>query len=361
MLEIIPVADPKWDTVVKQLPHDVYHLRSYHDLAEKNGNGRAFVACYRENGSVFGWPFLLRDLMDVSQDPNSFDVTSVYGYPGPSVTEGASLEFVQRALDCTFQCWREQGVVSVFTRFSPFLENHLPVQDAKSPFGAARPEESEYFVSQVGRVVGIDLQTSEEELFQGYDKILRQNIRRGLRAGLTMTVDETWEGLDQFLELYYETMEKNQAPRSYYVDSSSLRELKARLKECAHLVVLRAGPDIACMMIVLEYGSIGHAHLAGSSARFAELSPLKVLIHQVALWAQGRNLRFLDLGGGRGGSEDSLFQFKKKFSHHYLPFYVGRWVLDRDKYDDLCRRKAFGDTGQAASSYFPRYRVPSSL
>lgn len=359
-LEVIPASDPKWDVLVTKMPHDIYHRRSYHRLAERNDEGQALLAHYQEDDTIFCWPYLLRSLEDVAQDPHFFDVTSVYGYPGPIVTGDASPAFVHRAMQATFDWWRQCRVVSVFTRFSPLLRNHLGIQEATPISAQATRPDIGGPVSDVGRTVRIDLRTSADELLRGYDKVLRQNINRGMRSGLTMEVDEKWDNLDLFLDLYYETMERNHAARSYFFDRCRLRDVKTLLEESAHLVVLRSGADVAAAMILLEYQGIIHAHLAGVSARFAELSPLKVLIHQVALWGQGRNASTLDLGGGRGGAEDSLFQFKKKFSNQYLPFFVGRWILNQHKYDNLCQRYASNNSAKGnAESFFPEYRQPS--
>jgi hypothetical protein len=76
----------------------------------------------------------------------------------------------------------------------------------------------------------------------------------------------------------------------------------------------------------------------------------------VRRWAAERGDRVIHLGGGRGGSNDSLFAFKARFSPRRHEFYTGRWVLDPRRYDRLAQLAPDPDPG-----YFPPYRAPRLL
>ena len=68
------------------------------------------------------------------------------------------------------------------------------------------------------------------------------------------------------------------------------------------------------------------------------------------------------MGGGVGGSNDRLLQFKRGFSPLLFPFSTLRLVTDEEKYRELTARRA-----QAAEvsveevsggDFFPAYRAP---
>jgi hypothetical protein len=68
----------------------------------------------------------------------------------------------------------------------------------------------------------------------------------------------------------------------------------------------------------------------------------------------------MHMGGGLGGREDALFQFKRKFSPQTHSFRTGSWILDAPMYGALeeqnrSRLAARGiELGEV--SYFPSYR-----
>ena len=95
------------------------------------------------------------------------------------------------------------------------------------------------------------------------------------------------------------------------------------------------GEDIVAAGIFTEFRGIIQALLVGTDDRYRRHSPLKLLLDDVRRWGHARGDLVLHLGGGRGGSEDSLFAFKSRFSRRRHAFHTGRWVLDRVAYQEL--------------------------
>ena len=97
-------------------------------------------------------------------------------------------------------------------------------------------------------------------------------------------------------------------------------------------------------------------HLGGTFDR-SPGNPIKLLFHQAAEWFKRRGNRWMHLGGGVGGGQDSLFHFKLGFSPQTFPFRTWRLVLDAAAYDELLTRagRAPG-SGLVAGSFFPAYR-----
>jgi sugar O-acyltransferase (sialic acid O-acetyltransferase NeuD family) len=351
-LHLISVSDPNWSAWLERLPHDVFHTAEYHQLAQDSGQGEAWLAVYGTPEKFLAWPYLLKEIAGSrnSSDPDLRDMTSVYGYSGP-VASGFTPpdDFVRSAWAALTDLWRAQGVVSVFTRFHPLLQTHRCL--------------NEIGISCRGQTIAIDLLTGAEETWNRYKPKLRQSIRRCRRHGFVTTTDPDWEHLEEFIRLYYRTMQRNRAAPFYLFPGAYFRGLKKALGSHATLMFTRHQDVIAAAALVFEYGGIVSVHLAATNEAFSQLSPCKLLLHDAQAWARERGNRLCHVGGGRGSSnEDSLFRFKAMFSPSRFDFYTGNWVLDQERYDYLAeeRRKQAVLYGgrELVGGYFPEYRSP---
>ena len=361
-VEVVPSHDPGWDDHLEAVADDIYHLAGYHRFAEETGGGKAFLAVIRESRGRRGllWPYLLRPVADVSElaDAEAFDVDSVYGYPGPLAWGCRPDEpFVHRAAGALVDAWRSQGALTAFTRFHPLLGNvlwgaNLP---AEGP-GASEP------ILQLGETVAVDLRQDDVNAVAAYSKTLRQDIASARRAGMTTRLDEDWSALKVFAELYRATMVRNRAEDTYYFSTDDFVGLKAALGDEIHLFVSELDGETAAAGLFTEHHGIVQAHLVGTDDEFRAWSPLKLLLDDVRRWASERGNDVLHLGGGRGGRDDSLLAFKRRFSPRRHRFSVGRWILDPATYATLVSMwmRRTKDAGHVIVEprYFPAYRSP---
>ena len=170
----IPVtAAERWQEYLEEAPHDFYHNAAYHRFSEQNGAGLAFLAVYEEGERRLVWPYLLWPIGGLKGE-GLYDVTSVYGYAGPlSMLPQPDEAFLLRAFRGMAGLWRDQGVVSVFTRFHPLLENH------RLSLGASG-------LLQQGETISIDLPQTAESIWENYRKSLRRDIRIAREGGLVV-------------------------------------------------------------------------------------------------------------------------------------------------------------------------------
>jgi hypothetical protein len=344
--EVLSPACAKWREVLDRVPHDVYHTPEYHRLQGfgQEGTPQAFV--YEETDNAFLWPYLLTSIAGAE---GYFDATSVYGYPGPVGSPDS--EFIARAWQALSDHWKSQRVVSAFTRFNPLLNNSqllMGIPDAQAG------------IRESGSTVSIDLTQPAETILRQYSKNLRYDVRKAREAGMATVLDEKWKHLDDFVSIYQETMARCGSRPEYLVDQSWVTEFKDTISPHARLFVTRIEETVAAVMIMIEYGSNLHCHLIGSAYTVAAYSPSKVLLDDVRIWGSQRGYSAMHLGGGLGGREDDLFQFKRKFSPVTHCFHTGRWVLDDSMYRGLTestRKKLVAQGIELSDSdYFPAYR-----
>jgi hypothetical protein len=342
--EVLSASDPRWDEALVGIEHDFYHRRGYHELAEWNGEGEAFLAVRFGAYSRIAWPFIRRSITGT----DLYDVTSVIGYAGPvgSTNSDSVVRDFWRELR---QLWVEQGVVSVFTTFHPLLANDRLVSGLQTGNDSPIPA-----VVSPGRTVSVDLSGSPDERMASYEKETRYEIRRAYRRGLEVRADTDLDHLGDLARLNEETMRRNRAPRRHQFGADYFERMFELLGDHAQLLVATFEGEVVCTLVVVVDGPFGHAQVTGVSDRHFRLSPLTTTVAAAADLAQRRGARWLHLGGGRGAREDSLFDFKRRIGEVLRPYYVGRWVLDVDAYEDLC---ASAHTDVVANPpQFPAYR-----
>jgi hypothetical protein len=358
-LSLIGATDGEWDAWIESTTHDVYHTAAYHRVAAATGEGTPQLLIWGDRDRFVAWPYLLQAIPGSSPlvGGPAHDVTSTYGYSGPLVRGcDAGDPMLAEAWRAFTGVWREQHVVSVFTRFHPILANHRYFIGDSQPFQTTG---AGLGIVVTGETVSIDVSLPESEVLAGYPRKFRQEIAQSRRGGLSTSVDADWARLDSFLDLYTETMHRNNARGAYFLGRDYFDKLIAELGSDLILFVGMVGDDVAAACLFMSHHGILHPHLAGTSTGYLPMSPLKVMWDDVRQWAKARGDRIIHLGGGRGGSNDSLFEFKARFSPRRHEFYTGRWILDRIRYQRLAQETQ--ELMEPGSGYFPPYRAPRLL
>ena len=336
----------EWGAVLGRVPHDVFHTPEYHGLPGFGQVGQPRAFHYQEGDRDFLWPYLLTPIADA---PGYHDATSAYGYPGPIGSPDP--EFLARAWSALQDHWKFQQVVSAFTRFNPLLANFNLL--AEIPAAAAG-------VREFGNTVSIDLTLSEEVHLQHYHKNLRQAIRKAREIGLATIEDLDWTHADDFIAVYQDTMARCGSRPEYLIDRNWVNRFRQALGPAARLFVTKLGNSVAASMIVIAYNQVVHSHLIGSAPEYAAMSPSKVMLDDLRNWGSQNGFRSMHLGGGLGGREDALFQFKRRFSPLTHSFRTGSWILNEPIYRELeaqnhAKLAVLGIQPEQIS-YFPSYR-----
>ena len=205
----------------------------------------------------------------------------------------------------------------------------------------------------------MDLTVDETQLWKNVRDGHQWTINKARKLGFVPRMVPLREHLDSFLQIYNETMDRVQAKDSYYFGRDYFARL-GEMPEQVHCCVVELGGEQAAACLFFECGGIVQAHLGGTKSEFLAKSPFHLLLFHVAMWAKSRGNRYLHLGGGVGGSNDRLLQFKQGFSRLLFPFLTLRLITHEEKYRDLSTLRA-----QAAnrpvedllhSDFFPAYR-----
>ena len=306
---------------------------------------RVLCTCLNEISGGILFPLIVRPISEETwapQDKTFCDLVSPYGYGslfGWGTTDTPL--FWKR-----FDEWAHAiNAVSLFTRLLTFNEHVIP-------FVGETTDKSSCIV--------VSLDQDAEGIWQGYDRSIRLNIRQAERAGVTVVSDPSCERLDEFLMVYYGTMDRVGAHSTYYFPKSLFRELIALFPEQVALFhALHQSSVVSSELVLLSPRSI-YSFLGGTLPEGLQTRSHQHLRHAINMWGKEHGKERVVLGGGYA-DKDSLFRYKRKFSVNEIPFSVGSRIFDHDRYQSLAgiRREwetAHGNEWCPQVGFFPLYR-----
>jgi hypothetical protein len=334
--------------------NNILYFPEYLMLWELNGDGIAKHFFYKCDYGIVLYPFLMRKINDLEFfqqmkiDEIFYDITSPYGYGGPLVKpcnkidrklllEGFIKEF---SLFC-----KKNNIVSEFIRFHPLMENHANFIDNLE-------------IEKMNSIIYLDLSASEEELWENYKRNNRKNIKKALRNDIEVAVDEKFEFLDEFLEIYYKTMEKSNAKKYYFFPKFFFEFIRGSLNNNFVLFISKKDSKIISVELAFYDKDIIYSFLGGTLSEYFPFRPNNLLKHKLIMWAKDKNIKYYLIGGGYH-PEDGIFEYKHSFSKDGVKdFFVGRKIHNKDIYEKLVKEwKIKNKLGKEYNSdFFPLYR-----
>ena len=324
------VEPERWDDVLRAAGvTDVYYSRGFvaasaaivgaEPVLLRLGDGDA--------GAVF-FACLLR------RDPT--DVVTPYGYGGP-VGTGADPPLA--AFPAAYQAWCEQrGAIASFVVFHPLLGN------ADSPASAG------FRRSALTGTVAWPL--TGPDLLAAMHRHHRRVIRRAQSAGYEGAVEPAAADLDEFVGVYEQSMRRAGASPFYYFPRSYWEALASAVAPVR--VDVRARGRLLASVLGIGSPPWLHYHLGGAADAARGTGASHLALYSLACWGREQGFETLHLGGGVGGRDDSLLEFKLRFAPGgRVAIAVGKAVHDLAAYLRL--------SGAAAvdwDAFFPGYREP---
>lgn len=313
-----------WNEVIASLPQaeqDVYFREEYVRLYETESEKAYSVVC-REEDNILLFPLLRRTF---SYNGNTYyDFETAYGYGGP-VSNCHDTVFLERALEALKTFCQESGFVAGFVRFHPLFQNQVGFETVGR-------------VIEDRKTVAINLDQAMDDVWKNEIHSKNRNvIRKAEKAGCTFIVDDKYEHLKEFINLYDSTMDKLSADRFYYFDNAYYDNLKRGITDSFLGCVQNSEGQIISAAIFMYSGPYGHYHLSGSDKSQLAISPNNFMLWNAAIELQKRGVKRFHLGGGTNGDEEnSLYQFKRRFSKDICQFCIGKLVFNQELYEAIC-------------------------
>jgi len=350
--ELVEPGSNAWTEVLRETRHDFYHLPAYARICAAQQTGavpRAFVA--RDEEGMFLIPFLIRPIGADHVSSPIRDAVTPYAYSSPLVkvrTGCDSKRFLDRAIHALVERLSGEQIISLFVRLHPLLP--IPLE----------PLQSTGVLVEHGETVYIDLSRSHEELMAATEKKERQKLRRAQKDGFVAEIDDEWDSLEDFEEIYAQTMYRVDASPEYFFGHDYFTALRDDLGDFMHLVVVRHEDTVVSGAIVSEISSIVQFHILARRDGFEKSNAPRLSVDFARSRFKDRGNQFLHLGGGVGGRADSVFEFKSRFSNDRAIFRTWRLIVDPTAYRRLVQdwEAETGAISAGRCGYFPEYRAP---
>ena len=324
---------------------DIYFEPEYGKLNEQIEGGVAETfrfAC--EYGTVQS-VFIKREVPYLIDGVQYYDAITPYGYGGPVVIECVDREKLVEAYGKAYRRYCvEQKIVDEFVRFHPLAGNDLD-------FGEA------YDTTYNRHTIAVDLTDDNYSAVQ-FTPDCRNMIRKAEKKGVRLEIDTECRCMDDFIRMYYATMDKNNASKYYYFSREYFDGLKSI--DCHKLILINGFVEdkiisSAMFMCSDEYM---HYHLAATEPEYYAYSANNIILAKAIEYGREMGLKWLHLGGGLSSDEkDRLFKFKRNFGrteNNLKDFYIGKAVFMPEVYEKLC--KIAKENGIKNDGFFPAYR-----
>lgn len=323
-IEEIQVSDRvRWNNVVKSIKgYDVFYLNEYVDafMREDESNGVP-ILLYYENDNDRAINVVFK--RDVSKDRHFagrlatnmyFGLITPYGYGGflGGIGDYDSLN------NAYSQYCMVNRYVCEFMRFELF---------------------SDYYQHYSGEIetrmhnVVRNLESPMDEIWMDFKQKVRKTVKRANTYGLEIIIDESGTYMDDFLRIYYGTMERSNAEDQFYFKKPFFEELMSM--ENAVMFHVRYEEKIISTEIVLYGAENCYSYLGGTDSEYFYTRANDFLKFEIIKWAKEKDLKNFVLGGGYG-ADDGFFQYKMNLTPHGIrDFYIGRNIFDENVYGEL--------------------------
>ena len=325
---------------------DIYFEPAYARLYETADSKAEEFRFSCEHGEITNL-FLRREIpIDAGDGETYYDIITPYGYGGPVIHGDPTGEEREKLIAAYMEAFgkytAENRIVAEFVRFHPMIGNGVDFRQA--------------YRSQLDRkTVGTTL-TYEDVIATEFSKHRRKDIRRILKnPEIRYEIDEDPSTLDDFVEIYYSTMDRDNAADYYYFGQDYFRNMLAAFPGHITTAKVFLGDRTIAMGVYFRYGKYLHAHLSGTLSEYLEYSPAYILKYAMALYGHEKGYEVIHYGGGSSRSPDnSLYRFKKEFGKNTeFDFYIAKKVWNEEAYQRIC--EAAG--ADMKSDFFPAYRA----
>lgn len=333
----------EWDAVVRSFEsYDVYYLSGYAKAFQIHGDGEP-ILFYYDNGMTRAINVVMkRDIaksepfIDKILLNTWFDISTPYGYGG-FLIEGEGYEEVDKAYD---SFCKDNGFISEFVRFNLF-------NDYRSYYSGLMETHT--------RNVVRTLEMPFDEMLMNFEHKVRKNLRKANKAELEVEIDETGKRLDDFLEIYYGTMDRTDAKDNFFFSRNFFETLNEMKDNYIYIHVLHEKKIISTELVL--YGAENcYSFLGGTNRDYFDLRPNDFLKYEIIKWAKEKGLKRFVLGGGYG-ADDGIFRYKKSFAPDGVcDFYIGKKVIDKEKYKSLVEIRNQEFDFDMNTLFFPMYR-----
>lgn len=322
-----------WNQLVtEKLKNDPMLKASYYSLFSDHENC-GMAAFYENDQGIIIYPFIKRTIPSIHK---CYDIISAYGYSGPHTSGNITAENWKEFWERFDEWCHKSAIISEVIKFGLFGNEDC-----------CYPGKIEEIMNNIVRPLNISI----TDLFRDYEHKVRKNVKRAIKYGLVF--EDSWGNTEDFLKIYYETMDRKNADKKYYFSRNFFESLYLVMKEnCCTFFVTYNGIPISTELVLLSDENI-YSYLGGTVQSYFEMRPNDFLKSKIIEWGHKKGYKNYILGGGYG-EEDGIYRYKKSFAPNGIKkFEIGSRKLDTMRYEQICTEKGIDPN----DNYIPAYRL----
>ena len=348
MVSIITLKNKEeWESIVGK-NCEVYDMWQYVSAFEKNDDGEATLIYKKyKNGLIYNIVFKrnISEIPEFRNDKNWFDFISPYGYAGVKVNGKITNENLKDFFKEYSEYCKNNNVISEFIRLNPLQENEKNYIFDKS-----------FNIIYNSKTVFIKLE-SQEQIWNDLKSTCRNRIRKAQNNGIIIKSGFSDKMFEEFLNIYRETMNRDNAKDYYYFNEDFFNDIKLNMNNNATIVTAYLNDTAIDSVLIIYNGDNAHYHLGGTLNNYMDLGAHNYVLYEASLLSLNKGFKKFHLGGGYGGDNSPLLRFKKNFNKNgELDFYIGKKIYNQEKYDELVNIKESIKGSKIEDNFFPKYR-----
>ena len=306
-------------------------------IQEELEGGKAGRFVFENDEIKIVYPFVRRFAGTVG-GKDYYDLATPRGECGPFMERGEENvgKYIGDFSDALKAFCAEENVVAEYVKFDSW--------NNKQGFF-----EGVYDIKQRGQNFSMPLQ--EDFLYTQIHADKRNQIRRAERAGATVELGASWERIQEFLDIYQFTVDKNNVSSYYWLTAEYLAKYERLLGDKAMLSFGYLDGRVAACMLTVASEDVCNIVFCASDPACGNINVMALLYYNIAVHYAGKGCKYMDMGDATAGS--GLERFKKLFvsEERWHKCYIGTAVRNKEIYDIFVEQRGGGHVG-----YFPEYR-----
>lgn len=340
--EVYDLSFEDWNKVVKSFDnYGVHYLKEYVEAFTMDNDEEPLLFYYEGDNNRGINVVLRRDVAkdkhfkDKIEENKYFDFSTPYGYGGWIFdNESGHDECFSLYLD-----WcNKNNILCEFVRFTLFDRTE------------------DYYGITVPRVLNVvrNLEDSFENIEKDFERRVRKDLKK--TGDLKIIVDEDGKYLDDFLGIYYSTMDRRNAEDEYYFSKEFYEKINTMKGNFVYFHVLLDEKIISTELVIMDKRNM-YSYLGGTYNDYFSYHPNHFIKYHIIKWGVEHGYKNFVLGGGYG-TNDGIFNFKKGFAPEgIVQFYTGQKILNEELYNELTDMRIKEGLQTEGNMYFPLYRA----
>lgn len=362
--EVIDLSNQKrWDEIVKSFRnYDVFYLSDY-VKAFKNDS----YLFYYNDGitkaiNVFDKKDIAKDKKMIGKIPQNtyFDISTPYGYGGfitEKIKDAKDIKNVNDIKEAeNIENTKNTSIEMINNKFQEYCINNNIISEFVR-FSLFNEYRDNYYGEVVETKPNIvrKINTNPTDMLKEFEHKVRKNLKRASLNNLKIDIDKEAKTLDNFLEIYYSTMDRNNAKKEYYFSKDFFDKICSMKDNAAIFNVIYENKIISTELVIYSSKNC-YSFLGGTLSDYFILRPNDFLKYEIIKWAYENKIENFILGGGYTNQlDDGILKYKRSFAPKdgIKHFYIGKKIFNEKVYNELVKLRK-GDV--LDEKYFPIYR-----